>query len=943
MASSLHQLLKEEGFEKGKLLKNQPDDSTALPIYICNGRKSSEITEHKDEKTVIRNGSSVFSSFKPKSDEPVIDEAAIKAVISILGGYTGRYLKDESYRAMVKDKCTSCLLSRRKAGSDGGIFMNMELGIESIDKLVEDRGNKKELRMKLLRNSIRLLSIVASLNCEKSRNGSTCGVPHSHLSACAQLYLSIVYKLEKNHRLSARHLLQVFCDSAFLARTHLLPDLWDHFFLPHLLHLKVWYHRELEHLSNLGNALKETKMKALGKLYNDQMDMGTAMFAMYYKEWLKIGAKVPPVPTVPLPSSSSYGSSRRRSSESHASVSSINRNLYQTVFGATTEWQSKELDRRIRTSIDICRLEAEENEFKYENYSQNKKKTHRRSSSSHIYSTPRPELLPETQKSGHFRFFSCQSRPKGCLVNGKIDVRNNSMRNLEHLDLPLSDLNKAIATICSSDVLSDCEIAIRVMTKAWLDSHGDSTIEAALTKATIIEGVLEVLFASNDEEVMELAILILAEFITRSKVNRHIILNSDPQLEIFLKLLKNSSLFLKAAVLLYLLRPKAKQMISTEWIPLSLRVLEFGEHLQTLYTIRCSPQVAALYFLDQLLTGFNEDRNLENACQLVSLGGLNLLMRNVEFGGVLERNKAALIISCCIRADGSCRHYVAEKLNKAALIELMVGNCKDSNGSVIALLTELLCLNRRTQMMKFLNELLRGWGGLNTMHILLACLHKALPEERPLVAALLLQLDLLGDPFRCSVYREEAVEVIIETLDCEKCNEKIQQQSAKALTMLGGRFSYMGEATTESWLLKQAGFHENLEDSFQKKEIGDNFLDEGEEEIENWQKKAAIALLNSGNKRFLAALSNSMAKDIPSLARASLVTIAWMSCFLHLAGDKDFQAMASSILTPRLLESSNSNRVLEERVLATFSLQQIRKSSGDIFKASLGHSIISFL
>lgn len=163
-------------------------------------------------------------------------------------------------------------------------------------------------------------------------------------------------------------------------------------------------------------------------------------------------------------------------------------------------------------------------------------------------------------------------------------------------------------------------------------------------------------------------------------------------------------------------------------------------------------------------------------------------------------------------------------------------------------------VNRRTQMMKFLNELLTGWGDLNTMHILLACLHKALPEERPLVAALLLQLDLLvinfiaihsiiyhqfcnisiqksliavilqRDPLRCSVYREEAVEVIIETLDCEKCNEKIQQQSAKALMMLGGLFSYMGEATTESWLLKQAGFHENLEDSFQKKEIGDNFL-----------------------------------------------------------------------------------------------------------------------
>lgn len=84
-----------------------------------------------------------------------------------------------------------------------------------------------------------------------------------------------------------------------------------------------------------------------------------------------------------------------------------------------------------------------------------------------------------------------------------------------------------------------------------------------------------------------------------------------------------------------------------------------------------------------------------------------------------------------------------------------------------------------------------------------------------------------------------------------------------------------------------------------------------------------------------------MAKDIPSLARASLVTIAWISCFLHLAGDKDFQDMASSILTPRLLESSNSNRVLEERVLATFSLQQIRKTQVTFSKLAL--AIQSFL
>lgn len=77
---------------------------------------------------------------------------------------------------------------------------------------------------------------------------------------------------------------------------------------------------------------------------------------------------------------------------------------------------------------------------------------------------------------------------------------------------------------------------------------------------------------------------------------------------------------------------------------------------------------------------------------------------------------------------------------------------------------------------------------------------------------------------RYSVYREEAVEAIVEASDSEKCNDKIQEQAARALMMLGGCFSYVGEATTENWLLAQAGFHETLGDSFHGKEIVDEIL-----------------------------------------------------------------------------------------------------------------------
>lgn len=348
--ASLQQLLAEEGFEGGRALKSQrkvkfraresQDESVVLPIYICHDRKSSDFSKQRS------NGSSLHSSSRRRrrslesgrsnlwsaagetvagrDNEPAIDEVAIRAMVSILSGYVGRYLRDQSFREAMKDKCYACFM-RKKTESDNAIFANIEMAIESVESLAaRPNGTKKELEMKSLQNSIMLLTIVASLNSETSRNGSTCGVPNSHLSACAQLYLSIVYKLQKNDRISARHLLQVFCDSPFLARTYLLPELWEHLFLPHLLHLKIWHANEHEFLLSSSYVDKEKKMKGLKKLYDDQMNVGTQQFALYYKKWLKTGGEAPPVPSVPLPSRFSYATRRRRSSDSFISHSSAN-------------------------------------------------------------------------------------------------------------------------------------------------------------------------------------------------------------------------------------------------------------------------------------------------------------------------------------------------------------------------------------------------------------------------------------------------------------------------------------------------------------------------------------------------------------------------------------------------------------------------------------------
>lgn len=324
---------------------------------------------------------------------------------------------------------------------------------------------------------------------------------------------------------------------------------------------------------------------------------------------------------------------------------------------------------------------------------QKKSVAHRRSSSLN-YEMQKAELWPDSKKSDYFRFLGCRTEPAQSFVssNEKIKVADDIDARFQS-----SDVARAVATICSSQSLTDCEGAVRVVSEAWLSDRGDyhSQLEASLSRASVIQGILEVLYVSNDDEILELAVSILAEIVAKNEANGPCILASDPQLVVAMRLMRSSSLFLKAAVLLYLVKPKAKQMVSMEWIPLVLRVLEFGDQMQTLFTVRCSPHEAAYYFLSQLLTGFDEDKNFENAKQIISLGGLGLLVRRMDAGDASEKSIAASVLRLCIRADGSCRHYLVKNMKKDVILALLVlENGANTQGHALALISELLCVGR---------------------------------------------------------------------------------------------------------------------------------------------------------------------------------------------------------------------------------------------------------
>lgn len=228
---------------------------------------------------------------------PALDEAAIKAIISIFSGHAKRFLDDEDFRTSLHHNSFASLNLigvDESLSTESKVIENLEQAIETVERAAEESATLKELKRASLQ-----LSVITGLNSNDLKDGLTSGVPNLRLSACAHLYLSIIYVLQKKDKVAAKHLLQVFCDSPFQARTALLPDLWDRAFLPHLLHLKVWYDKETH---TVADSPIFTNLKLLDKAYNESLDSGTYEFAVYYKDWMMDGVGAPSVPFIKIPS-----------------------------------------------------------------------------------------------------------------------------------------------------------------------------------------------------------------------------------------------------------------------------------------------------------------------------------------------------------------------------------------------------------------------------------------------------------------------------------------------------------------------------------------------------------------------------------------------------------------------------------------------------------------
>ncbi|CAK7339196.1 unnamed protein product [Dovyalis caffra] len=890
---------------------------------------------------------------KPKNEksasavpEIALDEAAVKAVISILNGYIKRFVKDPEFRTTLRYNCFSSLAFIEKEGGDSVEMMakvNLEQAIAKVENAAEAAARSKDLKTAALQ-----LSVITGLNSHDLKDEYTSGTPNSRLSACAHIYLSVIYKLQKKDKASAKRLLQVFCDSPFLARTLLLSELWDYLFFPHLSHLSAWYKQEADALFNTPS--KITKLKFLDKVYNEILDSCTYQFAVYYKDWLTEGAEAPSIPSVEIP----FVSSLQDHSSGPASPSApfspqpmVSKKLYDAVF---------------RRSSKPRVYEAEDN-GKEDNFNN----TASSSGSSPI------EVKQTLTSSSKMVTYPGQDIENHSPENVQDDacIPDNRLLTASNTEWELVEVSVSPDTDCNDDICNS---------SAWQESAGDlhmlnsssHTTANELTLKTLAKSVFELHRTEDSGDLTVSDLSHSKKAINGSASNEGLngsheyfdegsIFDSIPQ-DFVCPLtgqlfedpvtLETGQTFEGQAIKEWFDQgnktcPVTGKTLACPTVPLTNFILkrvidswklELCNNLLALASqiVRNSEAYESrqrdeegLFIIEKLLTSFGRDERLTNAKHLISLGVLEFLLKRFEFGKLEEKSLVAALLSCCIEADSSCRNHIAGKIDKQNLFELLHSKQSKCTRNAVGLLIEFVCLSRRKEVTQFVSGL-PSEKIANAMDILLLHLQSSPAEERPLVAVLILQLDLLVEPQKYSIYRKEAVDAIAVALESSLTDEKVREKSCRALIILGGPFSAPRDLQTESWILKKAGFDKNHEvNSREDNLLLDEYLlslEDEEESKEDWLMSLSESLLANGKMSILETISKCLSSRLLDLKRACLTTIAWLSFGISSLPDAELQLFGFPTLISGLTEILEDDDQIEHQALASLSLLNLSKN-----------------
>ncbi|XP_063935365.1 putative E3 ubiquitin-protein ligase LIN isoform X1 [Daucus carota subsp. sativus] len=867
--------------------------------------------------------------------EPALDEIAVRAMISILTGYIKRFFIDEDFKASLRHNCFASLNFvglEEGINTESKVIDNLEQAIETVERAAEESATATELKKASLH-----LSVITGLNANDLKDGFTSGIPNSKLSACAHLYLSVIYKLQKKDRIAAKHLLQVFCDSPFPARITLLPELWNDIFFPHLSHIKAWYNHEAVSLADAPS--KEIKLKILEKVYNEIMDSGTYQFAAYYKDWLTEGVEAPTIPSIRIPSASIQGVNGGVSNSNYSdpgntlipfsSQPMLSLKLYHSDLGSFKKSGADQVvDFEEAENFDISRRSSTASVVE-------DKETLAYSSNA----ADHKELVIQQKIAHHEDGLTSCTRSGSGEINyiDKFDDAyqlqvTNSIDMLQ--ELPYTKVNeltikKLAKAVFSLPLTEECRNEINSSLLTNKDAHCYKPLVQANHPMLFHQGwsensdsfVHRPSFLSIPEDfICPLSGLCFEEPVTLETGQTF---ETEALRQWFNKGHKTCPI--SGVTLEYQAVPLTnfilKRVVDTWKFEHCRTVLGFASQLAVNIEDKFKDEAAVSIF-EHLLSFSSRDERIKNARLLISLGGLEFLIRRFGSGNLEEKTIIAALLSHCIEADSGCRNHIARNIEKTCFVELL--HCKQAKSiaNAVSLLIELLFLNRRMDVCSFLSGL-ENKELVNTMHVILIYLQSCPSDRRPLVAVLLLHLDLLIAPKKYSIYREEAVDAIVVALESSLTDDKIRENCCHALLVLGGRFSLSGKVMIEDWILKIAGFidcHEpELLDSNEDLRAANCTLPDTDEDQANeeWLRILSASLLDE-KKSFLEKISMCLGSGQLDLVRTCLTTVAWMSS--SIASLPDFRRSAFSPLISHLKGVLENSERVEHKVLVSMSL-----------------------
>ncbi|XP_004963834.1 putative E3 ubiquitin-protein ligase LIN-1 [Setaria italica] len=493
----------------------------------------------------------------------------------------------------------------------------------------------------------------------------------------------------------------------------------------------------------------------------------------------------------------------------------------------------------------------------------------------------------------------------------------------------LERFENAVSKLLVSDGLESCLDAGSEVTTIWqLLNNTYEVRHKSSVRQDILDQLLDSISTSKKDKVIRASVYVLLLMISEDRNVMRGIKRKDFHLSNLATALKRD--VHEAAILIYLLDPTPLEIKNLDLLPSLLRVACNSDTQKWPAMLPLTPTSASIALIEILVTAFDYVTNNVHLASLSSPPILSKLVDVAKNNNLEEGVALAAILIRCGRLNGNCKKFLSQATPVDPFLHLLRRKEHRAKCAALEYFHEILQIPRSSA--NCLLQEIRRQGGIAIMHTLMASLHQIEPEHRVLAASLLLQLDMMEKTDGRSVFQDEAMEVLLDSLSSQE-NSKVQVLSASFLSNLGGTYSWSGEPYTAAWVAKKAGLtstsHRNTIRSI-------DWLDSclQDTEIITWSSRSARAIIKIGIP-FISALAKGMQSKIKGISHDCLVCTAWLGSELAALGENAIRYSACEILLHDIASHLHPGFDLDERVLACMCLYNYTSGKGKQMLMSL--------